>query len=339
MLKHNMKGAPQGAKLQAYLMLVRPHLKYCIQAWSPYYERFIPTSSIPTLSIPTSSIPIWSTSHFVNSHFVNSHFVNSHLVNVDKVGIDKVEVGSWRSGKVYHLYTFNYCYWSVNFLVHRSNLMSGDDKTVWCPWVWWNSCQLSQTREEIDFRGEWTRTAREEHFLLVDTGQNDQNRLVPFATVGNLEKFYEAETIYIDRAIPQLFYQLFRVHAGQPIHHPVNSIPTSSSHRQHHIFWFLKIYFTNSHLVNFPFCQFSLCQHWPNGNWQSGNWRSGKIPYEKDRETLERVQCRAAYWIAGCTWTKLHTNGPRRTINVYPNWPYQPLHSVAFSFWVHKFLR
>ena len=36
-------------------------------------------------------------------------------------------------------------------------------------------------------------------FLLVDTGQNDQNRLVSFATVGNLEKFYEAETIYIDR--------------------------------------------------------------------------------------------------------------------------------------------
>ena len=35
----------------------------------------------------------------------------------------------------------------------------------------------------------------------MDTGQNDQNCLVPFATVGNLEKFEfcEAETIYIDR--------------------------------------------------------------------------------------------------------------------------------------------
>ena len=30
---------------------------------------------------------------------------------------------------------------------------------------------LPQTREEIDFSGEWTRTAREEDFLLVDTGQ------------------------------------------------------------------------------------------------------------------------------------------------------------------------
>ena len=59
--------------------------------------------------------------------------------------------------------------------------------------------RCDETQEEIDFRGEWTWTAREEEFLLVDTGQNDQNHLVPFVTVGNLEKFYEAETIYIDR--------------------------------------------------------------------------------------------------------------------------------------------
>ena len=134
------------------------------------------------------------------------------------------------------------------------------------------SCQLSQTREEIDFRGEWTQTAREEDFLLVDTGQNDQNCLVPFATVGNSEKFYEAKTIYINRtfkAIPQLFYQFFRVHAaynGQPIRHTVNRIPTSSSHRQHHIFGFFKMYFINSHFINFPLrqfplYQFPLCQH------------------------------------------------------------------------------
>ena len=39
MLKHSMKGALRGAKLQAYLMLVRSHLEYCIQAWSPHYEK------------------------------------------------------------------------------------------------------------------------------------------------------------------------------------------------------------------------------------------------------------------------------------------------------------
>ena len=53
-----------------------------------------------------------------------SHFVNSHLVNVDKVGIDEV-------GRFTILYTFNHCCRSVNFLVHQS----GDNKTVWRPWV------------------------------------------------------------------------------------------------------------------------------------------------------------------------------------------------------------
>ena len=126
---------------------------------------------------------------------------------------------------------------------------------------------LPQIREEIDFRGEWTQTAHEEDFLLVDTGQNDQNCLVPFATVGNLEKFCEAETIYIDRtfkASPQLFYQLFTVHAvynGQHIRHTVNRIPASSSYRQHHFFLFFSkctlsiptsstSHFVNSHFVN-----------------------------------------------------------------------------------------
>ena len=50
----------------------------------------------------------------------------------------------------------------------------------------------------------------------MDTGQTDRNHLVAFATVGNLEKLCEAETIYIDgtfKANPQLFYQLFTVHA------------------------------------------------------------------------------------------------------------------------------
>ena len=76
---------------------------------------------------------------------------------------------------------------------------------------------LPQTREEIEFKGEWTRTAHQKDFLLVDTGQNDQNHLAPFTTVGNLEKLCEAETIYIDGTFQGqptvvLIYQLFTVH-------------------------------------------------------------------------------------------------------------------------------
>ena len=69
---------------------------------------------------------------------------------------------------------------------------------------------------KVSQSGEWTRTTREKDFLLVDTGQNDQNCLVALATVGNLEKLCEAKTIHIDgtfKASPQLFYQLFTVHA------------------------------------------------------------------------------------------------------------------------------
>ena len=104
---------------------------------------------------------------------------------------------------------------------------------------------------------------------------NDQNRLVAFATVSKLEKFCEAETIYIDgtfKASPQLFYHFLTVHAmynGQHIHCTVNRIPMSSSYRQHHI---STIQFP---LHQFPLCQFPLRQHWPNGNWQSGNWQRG----------------------------------------------------------------
>ena len=101
---------------------------------------------------------------------------------------------------------------------------------------------LPQTRAEIDFRGEWTRTAREKDFLLVDTGPNDQNRLVAFATVGNLEKLCEAETIYIDgifKASPWLFYQLFTVHAvysGQHFPFVYALLPNKTTLTYNHFF-------------------------------------------------------------------------------------------------------
>ena len=85
-------------------------------------------------------------SHFVNSHFVNSHFVNSHLVNfpfgqlpiwslLTKSELTKWELTKWEVDKVGRftiLYTSDYCYRSGKFLAHWSNLLLGDDKTVWC---------------------------------------------------------------------------------------------------------------------------------------------------------------------------------------------------------------
>ena len=130
-------------------------------------------------------------SHFVNSHFVNSHFVNSHFVNSHLINFPLCQFP--RSGKVYHFITSNHCYRSVNFLVHQSNVQEMT-KLYGAPWVWWNSCQLSQTQEKIDFRGELTWTACKGRLPSSGHWAN-----VPFATVSNLEKFYEAKTIYIDR--------------------------------------------------------------------------------------------------------------------------------------------
>ena len=56
--------------------------------------------------------------------------------------------------------------------------------------------RFPQIQEEIEFKGEWTQTAHLEDFLLVDIGENDQNYLVPFTTVGNLDKFCEADRTF-----------------------------------------------------------------------------------------------------------------------------------------------
>ncbi len=56
---------------------------------------------------------------------------------------------------------------------------------------------MPQSREGIDFGGEWTQTRGGEEFLLADSGQSDPNRFVVFATTGNLE-LCKADTFYID---------------------------------------------------------------------------------------------------------------------------------------------
>ena len=43
LLKRSMKGSHLHAKLRAYKTLVRPHLEFAIQAWSPHYQKDINT--------------------------------------------------------------------------------------------------------------------------------------------------------------------------------------------------------------------------------------------------------------------------------------------------------
>ena len=77
----------------------------------------LPTSSIPTLSIPISSM-------------------------LTKWELTKWELTKWEVeevGRFTILHTSSHCYRSGKFIAY---LLSRDDKTVWCPWVWWNSCQF-----------------------------------------------------------------------------------------------------------------------------------------------------------------------------------------------------
>ena len=107
---------------------------------------------------PISSIPM--------------HFIDSYFVNIDQMGIDEVEVD--KMGK-----------FTMNFNVLLLGTPAGEqfspamwsvfeqngNRTVWCPWMWWNSCQfafipkpkssapgfrarfsiLPQTWEEVDY--------------------------------------------------------------------------------------------------------------------------------------------------------------------------------------------
>ena len=73
--------------------------------------------------------------------------------------------------------------------------MSGDDKTDGAPGC--DETAANCLKHKRLTSGKSGLEQPEEDFLLVDTGQNDQNCLVPFATVGNLEKFCKVETIHI----------------------------------------------------------------------------------------------------------------------------------------------
>ena len=114
----------------------------------------------------------------------------------------------------------------------------------------------------------WTQTAREEDFLLVDTGQNDQNSFVPFATVGNLEKLYEAKSIYIDElSRPAHSCSISSSEYIQCIMAICSTYVTQSTTSQHLVqigsitFFNVLCHFVNFPLRQFPLCQFPLHQH------------------------------------------------------------------------------
>lgn len=74
---------------------------------------------------------------------------------------------------------------------------------------------LPTTRAEVHFDGEWVVTFRGAPFLLAEDGAGD-DKVVIFATAENLQRLAVADTIFVDGTFgtcPQLFYQIFTLHA------------------------------------------------------------------------------------------------------------------------------
>ena len=69
---------------------------------------------------------------------------------------------------------------------------------------------------DIEIPPELNITHRGQPFLLYDSGSDDENRFLMFATEGNLRQLGRSKTWYADgtfKVCPSLFYQLFTMHA------------------------------------------------------------------------------------------------------------------------------
>ena len=69
-------------------------------------------------------------------------------------------------------------------------------------------------RAEVTFEGEWAQTLNGQPFLLVE--DEEQDKIIIFSTIENLHTLAAATDIYIDGTFytfPQLFYQIFTIHA------------------------------------------------------------------------------------------------------------------------------
>ncbi len=64
-------------------------------------------------------------------------------------------------------------------------------------------------------QGEWTETLAGDLFLLADTGPQDPNRILVFATEENLEELTKQDLLIADgtfSSVPHLFTQLYTMH-------------------------------------------------------------------------------------------------------------------------------
>ena len=56
---------------------------------------------------------------------------------------------------------------------------------------------MPESKADVHFDGEWTKTASGEDFLMAEDGQGE-DRLIMFATEVNIKLLCEAKTIYVD---------------------------------------------------------------------------------------------------------------------------------------------
>jgi hypothetical protein len=69
---------------------------------------------------------------------------------------------------------------------------------------------------EVRIEGQYAKTDRNEEFLLYDSGSNNKNRILIFGTQNNLDLLKEFTHWSVDgtfKACPEVFYQLFVIHA------------------------------------------------------------------------------------------------------------------------------
>ena len=78
---------------------------------------------------------------------------------------------------------------------------------------------LPESRRDINLPEELTKLPSGEEFLLFDSGPDDANRILIFGTQRNTDILVRSSSIYVDgtfKIVPELFYQLYTVHAVHP---------------------------------------------------------------------------------------------------------------------------